>query len=200
MAGRPPDPKRRKARQQAVLDAAMQLFAAKGVHQTTMKDICEGAGISPGALYRYFASKDEIILALAELDAQDAEQLALALETGADVVETLSSWAGRIIAWQTDNLLARLKMEFSAEALRNPLVSEAFRAADERLSAALEAALRRDIAAGRLADTFDAASLSCLIHSLIDGIAGRAAFGTQASQRDLITNLTALFLSLRQTT
>ena len=41
--------------------AAIACFTRKGFHQTTMDDICEGAGLSPGAVYRYFASKDEII-------------------------------------------------------------------------------------------------------------------------------------------
>ncbi|MGP9806190.1 TetR/AcrR family transcriptional regulator [Paracoccus sp. NSM] len=197
MAGRPPDPERRKARQETVLDAAMQLFATKGVHQTTMKDICEAAAISPGALYRYFASKDDIILALAQLDAQDLGQLADAIEGEADLIDTLTRWAETIITWQTDDLLARLRIEFTAEALRNPLVAEAFRAADERLGAALEAALRRDIAAGLLPESHDATSMSYLIHALIDGIAGRAACNPGANRRDLVASLQGLFMSLR---
>ena len=49
-----------KARRQQIVDAAWACFARKGYHQTTMQDICEESELSPGAIYRYFASKDAI--------------------------------------------------------------------------------------------------------------------------------------------
>lgn len=44
-----------------ILNAAIQCFAEKGFHKTSMKDICQTAQLSPGAVYSYFSSKDEII-------------------------------------------------------------------------------------------------------------------------------------------
>ena len=49
------------ARRQQIVDAAFQCFARKGFHPTTMQDICAEAELSAGAIYRYFASKEEII-------------------------------------------------------------------------------------------------------------------------------------------
>jgi AcrR family transcriptional regulator len=40
---------------------AVGLFAAKGVAETTVKDIARGAGLSEGALYRHYASKDDLV-------------------------------------------------------------------------------------------------------------------------------------------
>ncbi len=48
------------ARRQQILDAAWACFARKGYHQTTMQDICEESELSPGAIYRYFPSKEAI--------------------------------------------------------------------------------------------------------------------------------------------
>src|SRR5580765_1646852 len=48
-------------RREQILDAAAACFARRGFHQTTMQDICEEAELSPGALYRYFRSKEELI-------------------------------------------------------------------------------------------------------------------------------------------
>jgi AcrR family transcriptional regulator len=48
------------ARRQQILDAAWECFARKGYHQTTMQDICRESELSPGAIYRYFASKEAI--------------------------------------------------------------------------------------------------------------------------------------------
>lgn len=41
--------------------AALELFADKGVDQATIGDIAKGAGISEGAIYRHYPSKDELI-------------------------------------------------------------------------------------------------------------------------------------------
>ena len=48
------------ARRQQILDAAWACFARKGYHQTTMQDICQQSELSPGAIYRYFPSKEDI--------------------------------------------------------------------------------------------------------------------------------------------
>ena len=41
--------------------AAVQLFVEKGVAETTIKDIARAVGLSEGALYRHFDSKDELV-------------------------------------------------------------------------------------------------------------------------------------------
>ena len=51
------------ARRQQILEAARACFARQGFHQTSIKDICQEAGLSPGAVYRYFPSKEHIIAA-----------------------------------------------------------------------------------------------------------------------------------------
>lgn len=49
------------ARKNEILDAARACFLRRGFHQTTMQDICREAQLSPGAVYRYFRSKEDII-------------------------------------------------------------------------------------------------------------------------------------------
>ena len=50
------------ARRQSILAAATKLFTQKGIAAATMAEIAEEAGISPGAIYRYFENKDELAL------------------------------------------------------------------------------------------------------------------------------------------
>ncbi|MGA9750367.1 MAG: TetR/AcrR family transcriptional regulator [Acidobacteriota bacterium] len=44
----------------AILRAALELFTEKGIYATTTKDIARRAGVSEGALYRHFQSKQEL--------------------------------------------------------------------------------------------------------------------------------------------
>lgn len=39
----------------------MRLFSSKGVKETTIKDIAQAAGLSEGAMYRHFTSKDDLV-------------------------------------------------------------------------------------------------------------------------------------------
>jgi AcrR family transcriptional regulator len=52
------------ARRGQIVDAAWECFARKGYHQSTMQDICQESGLSPGAIYRYFESKESILKAI----------------------------------------------------------------------------------------------------------------------------------------
>jgi AcrR family transcriptional regulator len=45
---------------QTILDQALKLFVEQGFTETTTRDIAQACGISEGAIYRHFQSKDEI--------------------------------------------------------------------------------------------------------------------------------------------
>ena len=55
---------------QKILDASLKLFLEKGFDKTSMNDIATTAGISKGAIYHHFQSKDAIIKAVTEKKAQ----------------------------------------------------------------------------------------------------------------------------------
>jgi len=57
-------------RRRQIIDAAYRCFARKGFHQASMRDIYAEAGLSPGAVYHYFKSKEEIIEASFVFDYQ----------------------------------------------------------------------------------------------------------------------------------
>ena len=56
-------PEHRQMRQQQILEAAWRCFHRAGVQATTMQDIIAESGLSASAMYRYFAGKDDIIVA-----------------------------------------------------------------------------------------------------------------------------------------
>ena len=52
--------------QQKILDAAIDIFAQKGYHDTRVDEIVEGSKTSKGAVYFYFPSKQDIFLAIVD--------------------------------------------------------------------------------------------------------------------------------------
>ena len=56
----------REAVARSILDAARDLFVAEGYHNVSIRKIAERIEYSPGSIYSYFPSKDDIFFALAE--------------------------------------------------------------------------------------------------------------------------------------
>ncbi|GAC1533829.1 MAG: TetR/AcrR family transcriptional regulator [Acidimicrobiales bacterium] len=68
----------KEARRQQILGAAKTVFADEGFQNTTMADVARAARLSYGAVYWYFASKDELFHALMDSEA-DALRAAIAV-------------------------------------------------------------------------------------------------------------------------
>jgi TetR/AcrR family fatty acid metabolism transcriptional regulator len=65
------------ARRNQILDAAAKIFAEKGFHRATTKEIAQVAGVSEGTIYNYFANKGDLVIGiitrLAKFDQLDSE-------------------------------------------------------------------------------------------------------------------------------
>ena len=58
----------------AIARAALSVLIEKGYYETTLRDVCRAAGISNGALYSYFPTREAVIVAACLID--HAAQLA----------------------------------------------------------------------------------------------------------------------------
>ncbi|MGC8787371.1 MAG: TetR/AcrR family transcriptional regulator [Anaerolineae bacterium] len=54
-------------RRQRILEAAAAVFAHKGFERATTREIAEAAEVSEGTIYNYFASKQQLLVALAQM-------------------------------------------------------------------------------------------------------------------------------------
>ncbi len=52
------------ARRNQILDAAAKIFAEKGFHRATTKEIAQAAGVSEGTIYNYFANKGDLVIGI----------------------------------------------------------------------------------------------------------------------------------------
>lgn len=60
----------RQTTKERILDGARQALARHGLGKLGMSDVCECAGVSRGTLYRYFATRDELLLDLSHWEAE----------------------------------------------------------------------------------------------------------------------------------
>ncbi|BCJ68979.1 TetR/AcrR family transcriptional regulator [Polymorphospora rubra] len=90
----------RAATREAVLTAAIRLFARRGFAATNMRDIARGAGVSTGLIYQHYATKDELF---GDVVAQALDGLSATVRTLAD-----SADAGAVLDDFTRGFLADL--------------------------------------------------------------------------------------------
>ena len=87
-----------------------------------MQEICAEAGMSPGALYRYFSSKEAIIAAICEADRREDAALFKAVTAQPDVIEGLVLGAMTHIRTVYEAKAAPLFAQICAESARNGTV------------------------------------------------------------------------------
>jgi AcrR family transcriptional regulator len=162
------------AREEQILLAAWRCFSRNGFHSTSMQDVIAEAGLSAGAVYRYFRSKDDLIVAtaahgldlarslFAQLLAEDATPSpAEAIE---QIVTGMSQFAER------DGYdLTRLAVQAWAETLRNPRLAETAADTYGELRGHFTEVVRRWQRAGHLAPDADPALAGQALFSLIPG-------------------------------
>jgi len=54
-----------------ILEKALKLFSEKGIKETTIRDIAKAVGITEGAIYRHFESKDQIVHDLFDMHSKE---------------------------------------------------------------------------------------------------------------------------------
>ena len=119
----PPQSEPNTDRREQILGAAMVCFAKRGFHQTSMHHIAEAAGISVGLIYRYFASKEGVIGALAE---EHKKEIADVLERARLAPTLLDSLEILLTSHCCENqpqMHSAFVVDLFAEAGRNPAMA-----------------------------------------------------------------------------
>ncbi len=133
---------RRKARTRAgLLTAARSLFAAQGLERTTIADIAARADIAIGSFYNYFATKEELLEALLEVEL--SEHLRLLQQRQAQVEDPAEKIS---VAHRHLVRAAKSDLDWAWLMVRLDLP---YRAAWSTLGQSAESDLRKGIEAGR---------------------------------------------------
>ncbi len=140
---RPRVTKRRAETRAKLMQAAFQVFAAKGFGAVRIDDVCKAAGYTRGAFYSQFDSLDELFFTLYDERAQViAEQVGSALldDTVPDDVDAAIDRVSSTLLLDRDWLL--VKTDFLLHAARHPDIAERLATHRSRLRDAIEERLR----------------------------------------------------------
>lgn len=167
------------AQRSRILDAAQRCFAQSGFHAATMATIAETAGISAGLAYRYFPSKDAIVLAIIgrQLDLRRAR--IAALPGRADLVDRMLEAFRELTSSKPDNFDVfnpALFLDMSAEATRVPEVAAAIECSDRLTQSDFRAWLERPESEGGMGmKPKQAQTQALLLQVFFEGMIVRAA-------------------------
>ncbi len=142
-------PKTQHARREHILDAAERCFIGKGFRNATMDDICREAEVSPGALYTYFASKEELIVGLCEREKDRFSRELAEITEASDLLTGLRAVAEQYCCHEPIEKV-RLHVEIGAEAGRNAVIRNTVRSTDKAVSESLVHLLERERDRGRI--------------------------------------------------
>lgn len=165
----PARPDHRAGQRQRILSAALACFSRDGFHGASMHKICVEAGMSPGALYRYFPSKESIIAAIVE--GERAERIAFfdAVAKAPSVLSALTDCMREML--EEDALAApRLGPEIMAEAIRNADLRAAMEPHEAESRSLLRLALENAVAQGEIDPDLDIDTVVVMLQIIGDGI------------------------------
>jgi AcrR family transcriptional regulator len=161
-------------RRREIIEAARRCFLQNGFHQTTTDEICREASITPGGLYHYFGSKEEIISAVIEDAARNTvDNLNSTAEASGDLRSAVQALATQFIQWIRDpdlDSVTRLDMEIWAETLRNEKLAGITRKSRAMRREWLESLIRGAVEQGVYSKEVDPRGLADLIMSMFDGL------------------------------
>ena len=188
-------PDTQKLRREHILDAAELCFARTGFHRATIQDICREASVSLGAVYVYFASKEDLIAGITERDrAKLADQLA-SVAASPDLLAAFEE-LGRHYMVEEPRHKQQLVIEIGCESMRDGPVGEIFRSCDRFVLDQFEALFRRAITEARIAPSLDARTLATVVAIIGDGLFWRRGVDPNFDAKTMVPVMTALIGTL----
>jgi AcrR family transcriptional regulator len=180
---------------EALLEAALRVFAERGYRDSSVDEIAERAGYSKGALYWHFSSKDDLFFALLEERIDRPWREAIELLGSAAPERDMAPEASRRFAAMLDGQREMLLInhEYWSQAVRDPKLRARYARRQSKLRRALGKAIaaRLEHLGAPPLDT-PAEELATVFMSLAAGLAQEKLVEPDAVPDDLLGNAFAL--------
>jgi len=187
-------PDRHEARREQILGVCLQCFAAKGFHQTSMRDICAALEMSPGALYRYFDSKEAIIAAMIDADRAKMEKIFAAIPFETPFPRLVDQLVTLTLESFIDDSQIALFNQINAEGTVNPKIAEALKIHYGVMTDRLELLIRRAQERREIDPDIKPRDAAVFMMATFDGLCPRSAFDPSVNWRKMPRVFTGLML------
>jgi AcrR family transcriptional regulator len=181
------------ARTSDIADAANRVFAAKGFDGATMAEIAAEAGLSTGAIYRYFPSKEAIIEAMSVERRERYERIVSEVRAeGRDAPATIQRLGEVFFAplEAAENLAPRsLDIALCVESSRNAAVREAMLAGMALLLDRFETIARAGQEAGEVRRDLSARAIAEIMMALHQGLVVQLTAGVPIDVRRYVQTM-----------
>lgn len=180
-------------RRAVMLEAAHRLFERQGYNRTTFDQIAAAAGVGVATVYKYFDSKEGIVVALLRPDLQrilaDGQQVIdrLAQDPARSMVQLLAAYGSLGGGNWSSRELLRLTVFPGLD--HEGLISAFVREADAATQAQIGELLRRQRSAGRLNPRVSIADATAVIFALLNQQFGEFLYGRRISHRRMLAQL-----------
>ena len=162
-----------------ILKAARLCFRKNGFHQTSMQQICAAVDLGPGAVYRYFSSKQAIIEELAREECRSARAIENSLLRESHFLDVLQSMTHAFASRHDASHDAAMMTEVYAEGMRNKRIGAIIKKAEDEWINVLADLLRTAQARAQIEPLDDARQTALFITALWDGMMIRQVFHRQ---------------------
>jgi AcrR family transcriptional regulator len=190
----------RESRRAEIMGTAARLFAANGFHATSMADIIGGSGLSAGAVYRYFRSKEELIASVAEAALSSADETFEGLladgttpspeETVTAVIRTITERVAPDPVLGVD--VTKISVQVWSEALRSPHLATRADDVYRRLRGHFAEVARRWQAAGNLPADTDPDQVGAAMLGLVQGFVVQRLLVSDTEAENYLSGVRAL--------
>jgi len=156
-----------------ILEAAAKCFSEGGYAKTTMDKIAEEAGVSKGALYWHFKSKEELFVELKERSIAKARkqfEKLFAQKKPFDIKlrEAIGLYLSSLVPENRE--VARLNAEFLAEAPKIPKLNDMLKDQYEMFRSLIASTIGEAIEKGELRRDIDPEIVSMILLAMLDGL------------------------------
>jgi AcrR family transcriptional regulator len=171
-----------------IVRAAIRVFGERGFHRATMQDIVRESGLSVGAIYTYFRSKSDLILAGCDLITdQELGELRERLASVEGYRERISAavgfWFDNLEVETSPRGPAPLILQAWAEADTDPAIREMLLRRRRETVTACALVLQEGVLRGELPAWLDVQAIGHAVAALLDGILVEAAEAGAAYRR-----------------
>jgi AcrR family transcriptional regulator len=152
-----------------ILDAANKVFAEKGYHEATMDDIAKRLGVSKGAIYLYFSSKEDLFEAMVKTAPQAFKEILYSsFGVEANPIQSATQFFDKMLKLSASN--PGLSFEILSEASRNPSLKRILKQNHEEYERVLTSFLVEGRKRGIMGNNLDIPPLANALIALWNGL------------------------------